>query len=65
MYENVSASTCQWLLQVRKKHGEVPIIEIVVCAKAMRLATLLNKPNFEASKEWLACWKNLYELSVF
>ena len=46
MYEDVSEATYQWLLQVRKKHGES-----VVCAKAMRLAILLNKPI-------LKHWKN-------
>ena len=49
----------------REKHGEVPIVESVVCAKAMRFATLLNKPDFKASKGWFTCWKNRYGLNVY
>ena len=31
----------------------------------MRFATLLNKSNFEASKELFTCWKNGYGLNVY
>ena len=32
--EDVSEATYQWLLQMRERHGEVAIVESVVCAKA-------------------------------
>ena len=55
--ECVSEATYRWLLQMREKLGEVLIVEIVVCAKAMQFATLLNKPNLKASKKRFTCWK--------
>ena len=64
-YEDVSEATYQWLLQMRERHGEVPIVESVVCAKAMRFANLLNKPDFKASKGWFTCWKNRYGLNLY
>ena len=64
-YEDVSEATYQWLLQMREKHGEVPIVESVVCAKAMRFANLLNKLDFKASKGWFTCWKNRYGLNLY
>ena len=41
----------------RKKHVDVPIVESVVCAKAMRFANLLNKLDFKASKDDLLIGK--------
>ena len=49
-YEDVSEATYQWLLQMRENHCEVPIVESVVCAKAVRFTTLLNEMNFKASQ---------------
>ena len=45
--------------------SKVPIAESVICAKAMRSATSLNKPNFKAFKLWFTCWKIRYGLNVY
>ena len=64
-YKDVSEATCKWLLLMPGTNGEVQSVESVVCAKSMRLANLLNKPNFKASKWMFACWKNRYEFNIY
>ena len=35
-----------------EKHVELPTVENAISVKVIRFATLLNKPDFKASKEW-------------
>ena len=64
-YEDINEASSQRLLQMREKHGDVPIPRNVFCAKAMRFATLLNKLDFKASVGWFTCWENRYRLNVY
>ncbi|VDP75587.1 unnamed protein product [Echinostoma caproni] len=62
-FDEINNATYQWFIGMREKHGDVPLVEDVICWKAMEFATALGKQGFKASRGWFNCWKNRFGLS--
>lgn len=55
-FHEVNELTLEWFRAMREKHGEVPVVESVICSKAMSVAKRLGCDNFKASKGWFRSW---------
>lgn len=64
-FDDVNDAVYQWFMRMREKHGDIPLVESVICRKAMGFATVLGKVDFKASKGWFTCWKDRCGLSVY
>ena len=65
VHNDVDNATFEWFTQMREKHGEVPIIENVICQKALKFAQIFNVENFKASRGWFRGWKSRNGLSSY
>ena len=59
-YRKLNVALSGWFLAMREKHGEIPLVERVICEKAVKLARQLGLDNFKASKGWYRSWSERY-----
>lgn len=64
-FEHINQTTFEWFKRMRDKHGEIPINESVICAKAMHFSTAFGVQGFKASHGWFRCWRNSHCLNSF
>lgn len=64
-FDDVNDAVYRWFMWMRDKHGEIPIVESVICKKAMSFAASLDKPDFKASKGWFSCWEDRSGLKTY
>ena len=55
-FQAVNEATLAWFTAMREKHGEFPIVESIVCKKAIEIAQKLHHLDFKASKGWFRSW---------
>ena len=56
-YAEVNDATLLWFNEMRKKHGEIPLVESIVREKATKIAEKLGFSDFEASNGLFRSWK--------
>ena len=54
-FDDVNKATYEWFVRMREKHGEIPVVESVVCRKAIQFASILEVNGFKTSKGWFSC----------
>lgn len=64
-YGNLNDAVYQWFRKMREEHGEFPIVESLICKKALEIAAKLNMSEFKASKGWFRSWKGRYSISLY
>lgn len=64
-FQRVNELTLEWFIGMRKKHGEIPLVESLVCRKAVDFAQKLGQSNFKASKGWFRSWSARYGIQSY
>ena len=54
-FDDVNKATYEWFVWMREKHGEIPVVESVVCQKTIQFASILEVNGFKLSKGWFSC----------
>lgn len=57
-FHEVNEAVIQWFLAMREKYGEIPIVESVICNKAIQFSKNLGLDSFKASKGWFRSWSD-------
>lgn len=64
-FGDINRATFEWFTRMREKHGEIPVIESVICHKATQFANQLQIEGFKASSGWFRSWRSRWGLSSF
>lgn len=64
-FADVDETLHDWFVTMRNAHGEVPLLEDIICQKARKIAQNLDIKDFKASRGWFRGWKERYGLKLY